>query len=508
MFYDPTEWLEEASGQPGQPMPWTLPPTDCPPVEQHPWANHIIRLLIANGFLPAQVAASLELTVWSDCSGINCEMFSLGDLAAAMFSLMKLEVVRNLYFTCEMDEKCLEFAKLNHKPRHFSTAIEKRCFKTGKYWCDSCGDNHEMPTSGVDIYTGTFPCNPWTRRGKMTGMEHSDAKCLLVGIDTIIFLMPATFIIELGEMPVISAKAEVMSMINSINVKCARASYIIHDLKENISPSWAGYCVRRSRFFVIGWRSDVCSSFGPRVMAPLGCILDNPLRTARGTYFAFLGLPIGIDWSRVGAYPTSEELVYITASACTCGVNPLSRCPVHLCKCGKCGDNGVQCKWRQALTKYVVDEGLEQVVSSNSNTLTYVQVLEMHGKSGPRTIRARILTNLYALKVDAKPLEDTLMVADLSQNVGFGSVMVNGDVPTLTTKSHLHSFRAGVRLTTYHMAALSGLDTTKMNFAQNMTPQWFAHRVGLGVHTANFGMVLMGTLALPICRMLTSPGGE
>ena len=78
----------------------------------------------------------------------------------------------------------------------------------------------------------------------------------------------------------------------------------------------------------------------------------------------------------------------------------------------------------------------------------------------------------------------------------------------MTTKSHLHSFRAGVRLTTYHMAALSGLDTTKMNFAQNMTPQWFAHRVGLGVHTANFGMVLMGTLALPICRMLTSPGCE
>ena len=240
VFYDPAEWLEEVSGQPRQPMPWTLPPTDCPPVEQHPWANHIINLLIAKGFLPAQAAVSLELTVWSDCSGINSEMFSLGDLGAAMFSLMKLQVVWNLYFTCEQDQKCLELAKLNHKPRHFSIAMEERCFKTGKFWCDSCEENHVMPTSGVDIYIGTFPCSPWTRRGKRTGMEHPDAKCLLIGVDTIILLAPAVFIIELGEMPASSGKAEAMSVINCINSKRGRATYIIHNLKENISPSWGG----------------------------------------------------------------------------------------------------------------------------------------------------------------------------------------------------------------------------------------------------------------------------
>ena len=77
----------------------------------------------------------------------------------------------------------------------------------------------------------------------------------------------------------------------------------------------------------------------------------------------------------------------------------------------------------------------------------------------------------------------------------------------MTTSSHLHSFRAGAGLTTYHIAALAGLDTTKMNFAQGMSPQWFAQRVGLGVHAASFGAVLMGALAIPIRQLLGEQRG-
>ena len=172
VVYDPTVWLEDGSGPLRQPMQWTLPPTDCPLVEPHPWAHHLISLLIAKNFLPAKAAATLELTVWSDRSGINCEMFALKDLGAAMFSLMKLQVVWNLYFTCEQDETCLEFAKLNHKARHCSNDMEERCFKTGKFRCKSCQAFHEMPTSGVDIYIATFPCTPWCRRGNRSASEN------------------------------------------------------------------------------------------------------------------------------------------------------------------------------------------------------------------------------------------------------------------------------------------------------------------------------------------------
>ena len=82
-------------------------------------------------------------------------------------------------------------------------------------------------------------------------MEHPDAKCLIIGVQTIVVLTPAVFIIELGEMPEASAKKEVLDIIRSINTRCTRASYLIHGLARNLDPSGAAYCVRRSRFFVI-----------------------------------------------------------------------------------------------------------------------------------------------------------------------------------------------------------------------------------------------------------------
>ena len=498
--HDDQEWLEEAS-QPAQ--PWTQPQTYHFPVEQHPWADHIINLLVSHGFLPARAQVSLSLSCWSDCSGINSEGFSMADLSAAMRKLMGVTLEWNLYYTCDKDPRCLEFAKLNHNPKHFSNDMEKRCFKTGKFWCELCEANHDMPASGVDVYIGTFPCSPWARRGKRTGMSHPDARCLLIGVQTIVALAPAVFIIELGEMPNASAKKEIMDKIGSIHTKCSRARYVIHDLAENLDPSWAAYCVRRSRFFVIGWRSDTLGGQGHTTATdPLKCIIEHPLKVPRTNYFTFLGLPCDIDWSRVHAYPTPQELEWIRAHGCTCGVSPLSICPQHPCTCGHCGAQGLECAWRSHLLKLVADAGLERVISHNSNTLTYLQVLEMHGRSGPATARLRITINVLAMKCEAQPLQDTLMIADLSQNFGFGSILVNGDVPTLTTKSHLHSFRAGMRLTAYHLAALEGLDTTKMKFAPDMSPSWFAQRLGLGVHVANFGMVLMGALAVPMKGML------
>ena len=140
--------------------------------------------------------------------------------------------------------------------------------------------------------------------------------------------------------------------------------------------------------------------------------------------------------------------------------------------------------------------------------MTYVQVLEMHGKSVPENARIRIMLNVFALKIDAQPLQDTLMLADMSQNTGFGTIRTDGNVPTLTTNSYPHSFQAATKLTTYHVAALSGLDTTKMKFAKNMNPTWFRARVGLGVHVANYGMVLMGALAPPMSQMLGGTDAE
>ena len=52
-------------------------------------------------------------------------------------------------------------------------------------------------------------------------------------------------------------------------------------------------------------------------------------------------------------------------------------------------------------------------------TLTYLQAMEMHGRKGPQQPRQRVLINLIAILPDTQPLNDTLMVGDVSQNPPF-----------------------------------------------------------------------------------------
>ena len=56
------------------------------------------------------------------------------------------------------------------------------------------------------------------------------------------------------------------------------------------------------------------------------------------------------------------------------------------------------------------------VVGKQQGTLTYLQVLEMHGRHGPENPRWRLLINLIAVRPEAQPLNVTLMVAYVSQS--------------------------------------------------------------------------------------------
>ena len=59
---------------------------------------------------------------------------------------------------------------------------------------------------------------------------------------------------------------------------------------------------------------------------------------------------------------------------------------------------------------------MADVVSKRKGTVTYLQVLEMHGRLGPQQPRQRVLINLIAIRTETQPLNETLMVGDLSQN--------------------------------------------------------------------------------------------
>ena len=165
--------------------------------------------------------------------------------------------------------------------------------------------------------------------------------------------------------------------------------------------------------------------------------------------------------------------------------------------------NGKSCAWRSHLGKFIETEGLAGVIAKSSGTLTYLQVLEMSGRQGPRHPRnQRIYINLIALSPRSTPLSDTLMTVDISQNPPFGDLHCDGESPTFTTSSDLWVFQAGEALHMPHYAALMGLGMAAVSVTNNMTEAWLRERLGLAVHIGSFGVVLLAALAPPLERCL------
>ena len=138
------------------------------------------------------------------------------------------------------------------------------------------------------------------------------------------------------------------------------------------------------------------------------------------------------------------------------------------------------------------------VIDNQRGMMTYLQVVEMQGRQGPDNPRQRLLVNLLASRPDAHPLNETLMLGDVSQNPPFGDVFMDGTTPVFTTSSRLWVFQMGEFLTTQQAAALMGLDLSTIKFSTEMGEPWFRQRLGLAVHVPNFGLVLLAALMPPL----------
>ena len=358
---------EEESAIPPPPPTWSQPVPDSQPK----WASHAVRTLQEHGHLPAWSGQHrrLELMVWSDCSGLNSGMFALRELGNAFLELLGLDVTWVLYMTCESDKKSREFARLNHDPVHISEKMQHRNFQTGQVHCTTHDDNHDMPRRGVDLYIGTYPCSPFSRRGKRTGFDHPDVEAFLIGLKTIAFIAPAVFVIELGEVPSQDALNQILEKAQAI-VQAGVAKYTVQVVR-NLTPAWSGYPARRKRLFIIGWRADID---GARAGEPLQSLIDAPMAVEQ-TFLRFLGLQREVDWSRVGESPTQEEVSKLTASACQCGLDPMVLCPAHPRVCNKCGTSGLECVWRRMLMRYITSGPLADIVKKKRGMVTYLQAM-------------------------------------------------------------------------------------------------------------------------------------
>ena len=312
---------------------WARIPLDGDGPPGLPWADHVVHTLVSNGHLPSSALNQIELQVWSDCSGINSEKFAWNELRDAIRRIIGADVVLALYYTCDSDPKSIAFAQANHQPQHVGSNMSQRNFTSGEFWCTLREGNFPIPRVGVDLYVGTYPCSPWSRRGPRTGWEHPSVEPFRIGVQTLSYIQPAVWIIEFGELPENASSDEVTSAIQEVLDQDGR-EYIIQ-LVRTMGPAIQGYPIRRPRTYFIGWRKDACPDAAV-VARPLQTLIRNPVDLA-SSYRGFLKISHPYDWSGVGCFYVGASLEYISGIACRCACNPYVACPVHPCKCDKCG---------------------------------------------------------------------------------------------------------------------------------------------------------------------------
>ena len=486
--------------EPGEPD-WAIPGSELRWASEWPslpWADRIVHTLVSGGHLPRSAHKEIVLQLWSDCSGINSEMFAWRGIQDAIKRIIGADVNLSLHYTCDSDSKSLAFAQANHSPLHMSSNITQRNFRSGEYWCTKCAKNHPMPPVGVDLYVGTFPCSPCSRRGSRAGWAHPSVEALHIGLQTLAFINPAIWVIEVGELFDTASMEEVVAGIQNMLFKYSR-KYVIQPVR-NLGPTMQGYPIRRPRTFFIGHRADVCLDPTSNVN-PLQTLIANPVDMTC-TYRGFLDIAHLYDWSTVGHFYVGTSVAYMSGNACKCSCNPFVLCPVHPCKCERCGDDGLQCTWRRQLQTMLEKEKLHSQVQTMDGKMTYLHCLEMQGGRGPVQTRSRILLNIVALLPQSQPLDSTLILVDKSQNPPFAPLLTDGLSPTLTTTSQLWCMSAGRELLACELAALMGFNCSHM-VLKGQTEAWFRKRMGLAVHVPNFGLILAAAMASPLQRLLT-----
>ena len=145
--------------------------------------------------------------------------------------------------------------------------------------------------------------------------------------------------------------------------------------------------------------------------------------------------------------------------------------------------------------------GADFLMPPNVDKLTYVQCLEIAGLWVPTSPRERNALNLVAALPATAPVAHSLCVFDLSQTITRAGMRLDGTVPTLGQNSYMWSMRDGRALNAYELAELMGHRTGNARYdGVPLTQAAFKQRLGLGVHVAVCGSMMMMLLASTVPR--------
>ena len=203
-----------------------------------------------------------------------------------------------------------------------------------------------------------------------------------------------------------------------------------------------------------------------------------------------------VDWSRLHAFPTMEDLS--KKSRCGCSLDPMSICQQHRCQCGctkaaakasadtpnSSAEALQSCKWREAHSKYL-QKMPNMTIEGQAGRLTYCEVLEMNNKPAPASARERNLLNILAY--ESQPAQSAYAVLDKTQTIGRTGFRSVGLLPTFCKSSQLWSTMMGQQISAEWMAALFGhvnSDFTGLSRSSVMS------LLGNSMHLADVGTIM------------------
>jgi len=164
-----------------------------------------------------------KITIGTDCSGID----------APIVALEQMEVKYDHVFSCDNNKWCKQNIMANHNPKTFYDDMINR-------------DVKKMKT--VDLYVCGFPCQPFSKAGKLKGFDDDRGNIFFHCFDYIKNKNPTVFILENVKGLVQHDKGNTMKTIKTYlkKLKDYEVSYFLLNTKDYGIPQ------NRERIFIIG----------------------------------------------------------------------------------------------------------------------------------------------------------------------------------------------------------------------------------------------------------------
>ena len=512
----PARAREEAEEQPKKVksihpkrVEWKNGLKNAPP--QPDWEGDMVRAFAAE---LAEIKEALEgreitLNIWSDCGGLDTEMFSLRRVASKVRELSGVNFKAKLFCACEEKMELRSFVATNHAPKHMSANMLDRDWVNKTFKCVWREDRVRMPEQGIDIYVCGFPCGPWTSHGLRKGFDDPASKCFWAAIKTIKILQPAIYVLE--NVFTLSSKDEEGQDFTLMQQHMQEElPNFAHHVNDKVDPVQKGYPMRRTRVLMTGGRGDVVEP--ERLDTALARMISRTNRV-EFAYPDFVNMGARLDLGRLHQLPSGDEQVVLQKSPCTCSFHPMVFCEKHICTCMKCkkGDpRKMECEWRKKALNYISKPGRFPGITCTEDPdqtnpphvlseITYCQQLECFQNDPsrksdcPSTPRERNMLNILARNPALGPLVTSNVCFNMNESIDYVNIGVGGMMQCLGMGSAPWSLPHGKLVNLFQVARLFGHDLDDFD-PSDLSDCQLRTALGNSIHVANLGSVLFSCI--------------